>query len=181
MRAILAVLILLGFILFGCENNNPVGANNKSHVLFFSSFENQGIPTLSPWTNFSEPIDTQSTFSRDVPPGSGQFSLRLSYHGTESISAGIRLSKSDSLTRYLFSYLAKGNGFSQLQLSSSVSGRVQWNSGNRVNLNTWLFFTDTLTSLYADYDTLNVFLYRWVFDTTAITQFDEIQIVEQLP
>ncbi len=172
------VLIFLTVAFLGCPNDNPVQDNGKVRMLLLSSFEAFGSPSLTGWEHFPSPVDTLTTFSDDVPPGGGKFSVRLSNSGTIQMRARVRLSKTDSLFRYVLSYWAKGYGVAHLTLHSSLLARTQYGPGRLVDDTLWTPFRDTLICGGSDFDTLNVWLYLWPFDTSSVVQFDEVQVLE---
>ncbi|MEJ2053353.1 MAG: hypothetical protein P8X42_05480 [Calditrichaceae bacterium] len=69
-----SALILLSVV--NCsKNDNPIGPDVKRNVLFYDSFEKNGMGTLDNWSYINSAYSNYFSFSTDVPNNNGNYSL----------------------------------------------------------------------------------------------------------
>ena len=68
-------ICLLLSVPLGCSNGGTTKSQPDPNVLIYSSFEENGRPSLAGW--FPDDTSSHIQFSRDVPPGGGRWSLSI--------------------------------------------------------------------------------------------------------
>ena len=169
-------------VLAGCVEN-PVTVDQETPPLLFTSFESSGLPSLEDWYTSRSTMDTNAILFNEGSPGGGSWSARVFGVplSTQAIFRDVKLNQSDSLTKYIISFWAKGNGAATIQLSSSATKMLQFGPIRSFDEPNWTHFSDTLVSHSTQFDTLSVLLSRGIFDSIAVAQFDEVLVIRNLP
>ena len=178
---IISVFLL---VLSSCSTDvSSTSDNVKGNVLLFSTFEKNNQPTLENWTSEIPVKDSSLIFTSDVPLGGGKWAIKL-FGGTQGVGgilAEIPLSRSDSLMRYVLSYWGKGKGYTSISLFSSSTLVRQLGQSRNFDVSIWTYFSDTVTSKRRNFDRLDVVLSSELFDSSAVSQYDNVRVLEILP
>ena len=93
------LLVLSCSLLVSCSGDNGLGPASPylgTNLLLNGSFEENGMPSLRAWSLYWSDTNTVS-FSSDVPPNGGRYSVRMNNHfGYTGIQTDI-LPKNSSL------------------------------------------------------------------------------------
>ncbi len=137
-------------ILGGCSKTEPtiVGPHNDQNLIVNSTFEINGIPSYQGWSFWSNVLSTPS-FSADVPPDGGKWSVVLSVGDRGRASMQTRVAAPVGGNRYKLSLWAKskGNiGFVELIFNKAIRGRID------VQDSLWRYYevTDSLGTVRGD-------------------------------
>ena len=175
------------FLFSSCSNGDGViDPNFYSYTLgliFFSSFESGTSPSTSGWVVYPNYPSPLVSFSRDVPPRGGFWSINLHRVTDPDSQAEVgfltSLSMSDTVENYVVSFWAKGKGIVTITVSDTSGG---WYNGSSINASSWTFFADTLNRFEARYNTLEVYFYSWTKDSaSSVLCLDNVKIFTRKP
>ncbi len=145
-----SLLVLLTSLNCSTKDDNPLatdGTNNSYvNVLFYDSFEENGIGSLHGWSYYDSSYNKYFSFSTDVPNNSSKYSLCIE---NDSVSGPyiFRILKNQSTVHQrilVFDFWAKGEGGTLLSVEIAFNDSV---NGFSLLMNTdtqWRHVVDTL-------------------------------------
>jgi len=118
-----SVICLLLSTALGCSNGGITKPADDPNVLLFCSFEEERGPSLSGWVPDRAP--SHVSFSRDVPPNGGRWSLSIDNTWKPSNMTVMRAVPAlPGTTHYHFSFWAKARGVPERAMLGGQRGNI---------------------------------------------------------
>ncbi len=124
MKCMITFLALVNIIILGCskDTEHPTSPGGENNLIANSSFEINGASSSQGWQFWSN-AQSSPTFSTDVPPNGGQWSIVLSVGDRIGASLQTKVATRVGWNRYRLSLWAKSKGdtgFVQLIFNKAI-------------------------------------------------------------
>jgi hypothetical protein len=171
---------LLLSVALSCSNGGVTNPTENPNVLIYSSFEENGRPSLSEW--FPDVATSHIGFSRDVPPRGGRWSLSIKNSFGPSARAVRRsVPAFPGKITYQLSFWAKGEGRPGYALVFEDKPGFQYVTPVNVAANgKWSKYSGSVIIQGDPGDSVLVYLSGRLESAAGTTYFDEV-ILEALP
>jgi len=142
----IAFIFGLSLLLCGCSNLTEPVINDS--VLWSSSFEINGSPSLETWQVIDSSTAHSISFSSDVPPFSGRWSLSVPLDSSRiySLHEDILIASMTANCTYILTYRAKciGRGGALAGLGILTTDSMSYNHYDFVSNSGWSVHCDTI-------------------------------------
>jgi hypothetical protein len=179
------ILILMSVLNCSKKDNNPVEPDVTKNVIFYDSFEENGVGSLHNWSYFDSTYSKYFSFSTDVPKIASKYSLCIE---NDSISGPyiyriLRPQSSSNQRDLVFDFWAKGEGGTSLLVDFVFYGSDYGFSLLMDSDARWRNVADTLHDALhpytPDFDSLKVQIGCINYDSTGQkVLLDDFKIIE---
>lgn len=150
MKSSFILFLIVITILYGCkkDSRSPTEPNEDRNLIVNSSFEMNGIPSYQGWQFWSN-VQSSPTFSDDVPPAGGKWSIVLSVGDRVGANLKTKIVAPVGSNRYILSVWAKSKGdpgFVQLIFNNAIRKTIS------IQDSVWRYYeiTDSLVTIEGD-------------------------------
>lgn len=147
MNNIVPFLLLFSFSFYGCSRDSQslTGPIEDNNLIANSSFEINDVPSYQGWQFWSN-VQSSPTFSDDVPPSGGNWSIVLSVGDRIGANLQTKVAAPVGGNRYRFSVWAKSKGdygFAQLIFNKAIRRTIS------IQDSVWTYYivTDSLVTM----------------------------------
>jgi len=164
MKSFIRVFFILVIVTsLSCDHSTDV-QNSNNDILFESSFESSGQPSLSGWRDGASYYDTPPTkysFTNDVPPNSGVWSIKLEHPDISGsrLMCTVKPFRVDDTTRFRLTYWLKDTFQAtsyHIFFAVFSDSNIYFAPGDRLSPPTWVHDTVTYFSTLRKIDSLMI-------------------------